>query len=149
MIPLRSKRVPVILQMSTADCGAACLAMIAGYWGKRISGAACQRVMGGGQNGVTALMIVQAARELGLTVQAYRHTLAGLDTAVCASNPAIIHWQGIHFVVLEKWDKRKATATIIDPALGRRTLSHDEFAARYSGVTLTFELDRGSGQPFG
>ncbi len=129
----RPKRVPVTLQMSAADCGAACLSMIAGYWGERIPVAACQRLMGGGQNGVTALMITQAARELGLTVQAYRHTLEGLDTAVL---PAIIHWQGVHFVVLEKWDKHQAT--IIDPALGRRTLSHDEFATRYSGVTLTF-----------
>jgi ATP-binding cassette, subfamily B, bacterial len=57
-----------------------------------------------------------------------------LATAVL---PAIIHWQGVHFVVLEKWGQDKAT--IIDPALGRRTLSHDEFAARYSGVALTFE----------
>lgn len=136
MFPLRQKKVPVILQMNTADCGAACLAMISGYWGGRISVVACQQVMGGGQNGVTALMIANAARALGLTVQAYRHTLAGLDTAVL---PAIIHWQGVHFVVLEKWDTQKATATLIDPALGRRTLSHDEFAARYSGVTLTFE----------
>ena len=134
MFPLRPKRVPVTLQMSAADCGAACLSMIAGYWGERIPVAACQRLMGGGQNGVTALMIVRAAQELGLTVQAYRHTLKGLDTAVL---PAIIHWQGVHFVVLESWSARKAT--IIDPALGRRTLSHEEFAARYSGVTLTFE----------
>jgi ATP-binding cassette, subfamily B, bacterial len=60
--------------------------------------------------------------------------MKGLATAVL---PAIIHWQGVHFVVLEKWGQDKAT--IIDPALGRRSLSHDEFAARYSGVALTFE----------
>ena len=134
MFPLRPKKVPVILQMSAADCGAACLAMISGYWGGRIPVATCQRLMGGGQNGVTALMITHAARDLGLMVQAYRHTLAGLDTAV--SNPAIIHWQGVHFVVLEKISQHQAT--IIDPALGRRTLSRDEFARHYSGVTLTF-----------
>lgn len=133
MFRLRAKRVPVILQMSAADCGAACLAMVAGYGGGRISVGTCQRVMGGGQNGVTALMIVQAARELGLTTQAYRYTTEGLATAVL---PAIVHWQGVHFVVLEKWGNDKAT--IIDPALGRRTLSHAEFAAGYSGVALTF-----------
>jgi ABC-type bacteriocin/lantibiotic exporter with double-glycine peptidase domain len=57
-----SKRVPVVLQMSAADCGAACLAMIGGYWGGRLSLAACQRLMGGSASGVTALMITQAAR---------------------------------------------------------------------------------------
>ncbi|HSH06003.1 MAG TPA: peptidase domain-containing ABC transporter [Anaerolineae bacterium] len=129
----KAKKTPVILQMSAADCGAACLAMIVGYWGRHISVAECQRVMGGGQNGVTALMITQAAGALGLTTDAYRYTPAGLATAVL---PAIIHWQGVHFVVLEKWTTKKAI--IIDPALGRLTLTHDQFVARYSGVTLTF-----------
>jgi len=129
----RSKRLPVVLQMSAADCGAACLSMILGYWGGSVSTGACQAAMGGGQNGVTALMIVQAARELGLDAQAFRHTPEGLADV---SLPAILHWQGVHFVVLEAWGEK--AVKIVDPALGRRTLTPEEFAAGYSGVTLTF-----------
>lgn len=129
----RSKRVPVVLQMSAADCGAACLSMIVGYWGGRLSRAACQEAVGGGQNGVTALMIAQAARQLGLTVEAFRHSAQGLAQAQL---PAIVHWHGVHFVVLEKWTANRVT--IVDPALGRRTLTPEQFAAGYSGVTLTF-----------
>lgn len=129
----RSKRVPVVLQMSAADCGAACLSMIVGYWGGRLSRAACQEAVGGGQNGVTALMIVQAARQMGLTVEAFRHTPGGLAQA---GLPAIVHWRGVHFVVLEKYAPGRVT--IVDPGLGRRTLTPEAFAAGYSGVTLTF-----------
>ncbi len=131
---VRAKRLPVSLQMSAADCGAACLSMILGYWGARISVSECQRVMGGGQNGVTALMIVNGARKMGLTVQAFRHTMDGLATAPL---PAIVHWGGVHFVVLESYSAK--AVTIVDPALGRRTLPADAFANGYSGVTLTFE----------
>lgn len=129
----RSKRVPVVLQMSAADCGAACLSMIVGYWGGRVSSAACQEAVGGGQNGVTALMIVRGARSFGLEVQAFRHTPAGLADAPL---PAILHWQGVHFVVLEAYGEK--AVKIVDPAVGRRTLTSEEFAAAYSGVTLTF-----------
>ncbi|MBX3000333.1 MAG: peptidase domain-containing ABC transporter [Caldilineaceae bacterium] len=129
----RSKRVPVILQMSAADCGAACLAMIGGYWGAQLSVGSCQRIMGGSASGVTALMIAQAARQMGLKVQAFRHSPTGLAQA---DLPAILHWQGTHFVVLESW--RGERITVVDPALGRRTLTADELAAGYSGVTLTF-----------
>lgn len=128
-----SKRVPVVLQMSAADCGAACLSMIVAYWGGHLSRSACQEAVGGGQNGVTALMIVQAARQMGLTVEAFRHTPDGLAQARL---PAIVHWRGVHFVVLEKYAPGRVT--IVDPGLGRRTLTPEEFAAGYSGVTLTF-----------
>ena len=129
----RSKRVPVVLQMSAADCGAACLSMVLGYWGGRLSAGACQEAMGGGQNGVTALMIARSARTFGLDVQAFRHTPQGLAAAPL---PAILHWQGVHFVVLEAYGEKEIK--IVDPAVGRRTLTPTEFAAGYSGVTLTF-----------
>jgi ATP-binding cassette subfamily B protein len=128
-----ARRVPVVLQMSAADCGAACLTMIGCYWGGRLSLTACQRLMGGSANGVTALMIAQAARQMGLKVQAFRHSPNGLAQA---NLPAILHWQGTHFVVLESW--RGERVTVVDPALGRRTLTPDDLAAGYSGVTLTF-----------
>ena len=124
-------RVPVVLQMSAADCGAACLAMIVRYWGGSTTLSACQAAMGGSAHGVTALMIAQSARGMGLEVQAFRHTEQGLAQAQL---PVVVHWQGIHFVVLEAWSER--AVRIVDPAVGRRTLTPAEFAAGYSGVTL-------------
>ncbi|HRW03545.1 MAG TPA: peptidase domain-containing ABC transporter [Caldilineaceae bacterium] len=125
-------RVPVVLQMGAADCGAACLAMITRYWGGAIPLHACQSAMGGNAHGVTALMIAQAARAIGFDVQAFRHTCQGLAQTQL---PAIVHWQGVHFVVLEAW--REDAVQIVDPAVGRRTLTPDEFTRAYSGVTLT------------
>jgi len=142
------KRVPVILQMSAADCGAACLAMIVRYWGGATTLSACQAALGGSAHGVTALMIAQTARAMRLQVQAFRHTAQGFAQAPL---PAIIHWQGIHFVVLEAWEPQRVR--IVDPAVGRRVLTAAEFAAGYSGVTLAltpgadFQTTRNPGLP--
>jgi ABC-type bacteriocin/lantibiotic exporter with double-glycine peptidase domain len=51
--------------------------------------------------------------------------------------PAIVHWNFNHFVVVERWSPSQVT--IIDPAVGRRTLTPEEFDAGFTGVVLTFE----------
>jgi ATP-binding cassette subfamily B protein len=51
--------------------------------------------------------------------------------------PAIVHWEGEHFVVLERASRR--TIRIIDPAIGRRHLRWEELSDAMSGLVLTFE----------
>jgi ABC-type bacteriocin/lantibiotic exporter with double-glycine peptidase domain len=51
--------------------------------------------------------------------------------------PAILHWEFNHFVVLERWTPR--WAEIVDPAIGRRRVTMQEFDAAFTGVALSFE----------
>ena len=57
-----SRTIPCIRQMEDADCGAACLAMVLEYFGKRVDLSELRDVTGAGRDGVTALSIVNAAR---------------------------------------------------------------------------------------
>jgi ABC-type bacteriocin/lantibiotic exporter with double-glycine peptidase domain len=66
------KKVPVIMQMEAQECGAACLAMIAAYYGKWIPLDQVRSDCGISRDGSTAKSIVQTAREYGLTAQGYR-----------------------------------------------------------------------------
>jgi len=52
--------------MEDADCGAACLAMVLGYFGKRADLRELRDATGAGRDGVTALSIVNAARAYSL-----------------------------------------------------------------------------------
>ena len=61
-----SRGIPPIRQMEDADCGAACLAMVLGYFGKRADLRELRDATGAGRDGVTALSIVNAARAYGL-----------------------------------------------------------------------------------
>lgn len=131
---LRSRRIPVIHQMSALECGAACLSMILTYHGRRTSVADCRNELDVGRDGLTALVIAKAARMHGLRVSAYSLNLQDFRFVQL---PAIVHWHFNHFVVVEKWSRGKAV--IVDPAIGRLSLTAEEFDAGFTGVVLMFE----------
>ncbi len=131
---LRQRRVPVMMQLSAVECGAACLAMILTYFGRTTSVAECREYVGVGRDGISAATLVNAARVYGLRAKAYSLEPANLRYVPL---PAIVHWDFNHFVVLERWSSKKVE--IVDPASGRRRLTADEFDASFTGVVLTFE----------
>ena len=131
--PLR-RRVPVLLQLSCNECGAACLAMILNYYGRKTQVSECREVCGVGRDGVTAQTIAKAARSYGLRAKAFSVEPLHFEYLQL---PAIAHWEFDHFVVVESWSSRHVE--IIDPATGRRRLTADEFEAGFTGVVLTFE----------
>jgi ABC-type bacteriocin/lantibiotic exporter with double-glycine peptidase domain len=126
--------VPLILQLTTVECGAACLAMILSHYGCKTSVAKCREWLSVGRDGVTAKGIAEAARHYGLRVKAFSLEPADFKYV---SLPAIAHWDFNHFVVVERWSPR--VIEILDPAQGRRRLTAEEFDASFTGVVLTFE----------
>ena len=134
MARLERRRVPVLPQLSAVECGAACLAMILNYHGRRTRVAECRETCGVGRDGLTAATVAQAARSYGLRVKAFSLEPAELGNLQL---PAIAHWEFEHFVVVERWSR--AYVDIVDPASGRRRLSTGEFEAGFTGVILAFE----------
>lgn len=105
------------MQLTTIECGAACLAMVLSFHGQRTSVAQCRRLCAAGRGGLDAGTLAEAARGQGLTVRGYRGEPVVLQNATL---PAIAHWNGNHFVVIERWGRQ--TVDIVDPAHGRRRL---------------------------
>ena len=60
------RRLPMILQTEAAECGMACLAMIAGYYGNRTDLAELRRRYGFSLKGVTLVDLIRVAGEMGL-----------------------------------------------------------------------------------
>ena len=126
-------KVPVLTQLSSVECGAACLAMILSYFGRATQVAECRERLAIGRDGVNALLLAQAARKYGLRVRAYS---IEPDKMHYMQLPAIAHWNFNHFVVVEKWSKR--FVQIVDPSTGRQRISHKKFDETFTGVILTF-----------
>ncbi|MCB0187366.1 MAG: hypothetical protein KDE31_24025, partial [Caldilineaceae bacterium] len=124
--------VPVILQMTTTQCGAACLTMVLNYYGRATALSEIAEQMDVGRDGTTALAIAQCARQQGLQVHAFRGEPEMLAEIAL---PAILHWNFSHFVVLERWTTDEAV--IVDPANGRQVISATEFDRAFTGVLLT------------
>jgi|RhiMetdeSRZDD1v2_1073273.scaffolds.fasta_scaffold443025_1 hypothetical protein len=128
------RRVPVLQQLSSVECGAACLALVRSYYGRNTKVSEVRDLCSVGRDGLNGLALVNAARKCGLRTKAY--TLEP-DQLKYLRLPAIAHWGFNHFVVVER--SRSDLVEIIDPAQGRRSLTRKEFGEYFTGVVLTLE----------
>src|ERR1700692_3110448 len=113
----RRKRLPVVIAAETAECGLACLAMIASLHGHDIDLNGLRQRFSLSLSGASLGGIMSLADSLGLSARALRVELAALPKV---TKPAVLHWGLNHFVVLKE---AKATHIIIhDPAFGRRKI---------------------------
>ena len=129
-----------VLQHSEEDCGAACLASITQFYGKNLSVNRIREAIGTGQLGTTMLGLIRGAEVLGFNargVKAHPDILNEIDQLPL---PAILYWQGCHYVVF--YGKRRRKYVIADPAVGIRYLSRSELSEGWSkGITLLLEVD--------
>jgi ATP-binding cassette subfamily B protein len=129
--PLFGKRYPFIQQQSTSDCGAACLAMISQYWGKKFSINMLRNLANVGRAGASLKSLATAAENLGYQARPVR---ASFNRLVDQKHPWIAHWQGDHYVVVYKIKGNRVM--ISDPAVGRRKLNLKDFQAGWTGYAL-------------
>ncbi len=136
--PRRRGSVPFVPQMEAVECGAASLTMSLRYWGFHAQLGELRDACGVSRDGVDARTLVRVARQFKLKTRARRLEPQDLEGVGC---PAILHWEMNHFVVFERWTKD--AVFIVDPALGPRRISTEEFDKAFSGVCI--ELEPGEG----
>lgn len=127
--------VPVIMQLETPECGAACLAMVLAFYKKWLPLEEVRRGCGVSRDGSNARNIMLAAQNYGLEAKAYRFELQDIKESV--NFPCIVHWNFNHFVVLCGFKGGKAL--INDPARGKIWISEKEFDEAFTGVCLCFK----------
>jgi len=131
-----------VQQTEVAECGLACLAMVASYHGLQVDMSTLRRTFTPSARGVTLKSLIDMADQLGLAPRAVQAPLEALGALAL---PAILHWDLNHFVVLEQVSTRRAL--IHDPTgrSGWMPLSH--VSDHYTGVALelapTVEFETG------
>ncbi|NEQ54131.1 MAG: peptidase domain-containing ABC transporter [Leptolyngbya sp. SIO3F4] len=131
---------PVILQHSEEDCGAACLATVAKHYGKTFALSRIREAVGTGARGTTLLGLNRGAASLGFNARQVRASDALIDRINEAPLPAVIHWKGVHWVVL--YGQRQNRYVVADPAVGIRHLNRQELLEGWAnGVMLLLQPD--------
>ena len=125
------KRVPVVLQSEAAECGLACMTMIAQYYSDKRDLNALRQTVSVSLRGTTLKDVMRIASDLGFQTRAIKIEMEHLAQLSC---PAILHWNMNHFVVLTK--VKGKTLTIHDPALGERKLTYSEASKYITGIAL-------------
>ncbi|HFT1963392.1 TPA: peptidase domain-containing ABC transporter [Enterobacter ludwigii] len=125
------RRVPVVHQTESSECGLACLAMVCGHYGRNIDLIALRRQFNLSARGATLAGVMETGAYLDMETRALSldlHELSDLRL------PCILHWNFNHFVVLVSISKKGFV--IHDPARGRRTAGPDEMSQCFTGVAL-------------
>ncbi len=129
-----TRRYPFFAQQSASDCGAASLVMVARYWGKRFSVNRVRDIANVDRNGASLRGLSAAAESIGFATRPVR---ASLDQLGKQKLPAIVHWEGKHYVVVYEVGRRHVV--VADPAIGQRTLTHREFKDSWTGYALLLQ----------
>jgi len=128
---LSRRGVPIVLQQERAECGLACLAMIAGYFGRTVDVGALRQQFSQSGKGSTLSDLLDVASRLQLIARPVRLAVAEISRLQL---PAVLHWRMNHFVVLVSASRRRFL--IHDPAIGKRKIDLSELNESFTGVGL-------------
>src|SRR5499427_1683863 len=130
----RLRKIDHVMQIDEMDCGAACLGMICRHFGRKVSLARIRQLCHTATDGTSLKAISRAATELGLAARPLKISYRNLPLMPL---PAIVHWEGNHWIVL--YDVDEQFARVADPALGLRKLPLREFEAKWTGYAALFD----------
>lgn len=131
------KAITPIRQTEAAECGLACMAMIANFYGCETSLLALRKRFSISLKGSTLSDIMGIATQLHFISRPLKLDLNEITELKC---PCILHWDLNHFVVLLK--VKNNTVTILDPAIGKRVLNLDEVSQHFTGIALELSKDK-------
>ena len=129
----RFRHLPLIRQAETTECGHACLAMIACWFGHDIDLVSLRLHQATSGNGASVHALALLAERFELRARALRlepEDLSGLKL------PAILHWDMNHFVVLKSVSRRGVA--IHDPARGAVRMAMKEVSQHFTGIAVEF-----------
>lgn len=139
------KKVPIVLQIEAAECGAASLAMVLGYHGRFVDLDTMRDDCRISRDGSRLSYLMEAAKKHGMKPRALKVDSSFTSVAL----PAVAFWRMNHFIVVEHVHKGKVY--LCDPARGRLRMDAEDFAKGYSGICLelqpTENFEKG-GEPF-
>ncbi|MFN8156804.1 MAG: peptidase domain-containing ABC transporter [Candidatus Nanopelagicales bacterium] len=122
------RRFPLVYQLDEMDCGAASLAMVCRAHGRRVGIRRIRELARTATEGTTLAGITRAGTALGFEARSVRVSVSRLDELPL---PAIVHWQGNHWIVLH--EVTASHVRVADPARGLLRMTREEFLDGWSG----------------
>jgi ATP-binding cassette subfamily B protein len=128
-----------IQQYDEKDCGPTCLAMIAQYYGKRVSIPKLREMAKTDKLGTNLYGLIKAGEKIGIQLTGVEaESVDDLKEAEFPMIAHIINQQGYdHFVIIE--DIKNNKIHIVDPGKGRGKLTENEFKKQWTNIAVLVE----------
>lgn len=127
------RRLPMVHQAEAAECGLACLAMVAAWHGCEMDLATLRQRFPISIKGSTLKDLIEFGAQLGLVARPLRCELSAVSRLRL---PCILHWNFSHFVVLRQVGAHRIR--VHDPAIGERNIALSELSDAFTGVAVEF-----------
>lgn len=126
----------IVLQQSEQDCLLACYSMVLSSMGSRVSPGELRDWKPLPPDGLSVGFLRLLNSEYGLTMSARKvdRNQVSDDSLRRLTTPVIAHWEGHHFVVIEKFGRRRVS--VIDPALGRLRITYQDFWVMFTDALV-------------
>ncbi|WP_445945310.1 peptidase domain-containing ABC transporter [Shewanella sp.] len=131
LMPWSAPSLPMITQSEAAECGLACLAMVASVHGYQTDLTNLRQRFSLSLEGCTLLDLMNIAEQIQLSSRPLKIELEELSSL---STPCILHWDLNHFVVLKSVTRHHCI--IHDPAFGVRRIPLTEVSQSFTGIAL-------------
>ncbi len=128
-----NKKIKFVRQSETAECGLACVNMIANYHGYNITLNELRQKFPISSRGMKLSKLIEISDELKIKARAVRLEHSDIKKL---NLPCILHWDLNHFVVLA--NRSNKGITILDPARGELDIIYQELYDRFSGIAVEF-----------
>ncbi len=136
-------KIPIVKQHDEKDCGAACISMIARYYGLKLSIVKCRELIRVDNDGANLFGLIQGAKEIGIDAEALEGTFDELYEELKTSSitypfvARIISEEMFeHYVVVYKITGKKVV--VGDPAKGKISYPLELFKEIWTGHIVTF-----------
>ncbi|MCR4734162.1 MAG: peptidase domain-containing ABC transporter [Treponema sp.] len=134
-------------QYDSSDCGAACIAMVASYFGENLNIAEVRKKAGTDTEGTNFKGMLDAAHAYNLRARAVKGDSSAIKTSL--PTPFIVHMKitresGVtlnHYVVVKKISKKHICIWDPDPLERKKILSYKDFFEFWTGYAIFFEPD--------
>lgn len=134
---MQTQRLETIRQTEVAECGLACLTMIARFHGADTDLTAMRRRFEPSPRGTTLASLLAIADDIGFIGRPLR---LPIDELADLELPAILHWDLNHFVVLSRIKRNRYL--IHDPGYGDSWLSRSRVSDSFTGIALELRASR-------
>lgn len=129
---MHKRKVPLVRQLGTTDCGAACLTMLFQYYGYKIDIVMVNALVDTGRNGMSLRVMKKIAEENQFFLKAYSNY--GTEENLLRSLPVIMCSCENHFVVISRKDRKGYI--LLDPIEGRKIITYEMIKKSYQDILV-------------
>lgn len=124
-------------QSEHSECGLACATMLIDYWSEKVNLTEMRERYGVPNGGYNLAQIQLILRDADIDVKAVKSEAKSINAVPV---PFIAFWKNKHFIIVEKVTHKHIV--VVDPARGKRKISHLEFEDGYSNICMYITTKR-------